>query len=173
MDTAKILELLSYTIPTIVTGLIALYFFKLHTKNENNRRNFLLHKEKQSIALPVRLQAYERMALFLERISPANLLVRVPPSGNDKPAYFKKLLMTIEKEFEHNLAQQIYVTDPCWNVIKTAKNSTINIIRDTMLEGELKDAKAMREAIIERMATDEPPSNTALAYIKNEVQKIF
>jgi len=173
MDTTKILELLSYTIPTIVTGLIALYFFKLHTKNENNRRNFLLRKEKQGVALPVRLQAYERMALFLERISPANLLVRVPPSGNDKPAYFKKLLMTIEKEFEHNLAQQIYVTDPCWNVIKTAKNSTINIIRDTMLEGELKDAKAMREAIIERMATGEPPSNTALAFIKNEVQKIF
>ncbi len=173
MNTTKILELLSFTIPAIITGVVAYYFFKLHTKNENNRRNFLLRKEKQSLALPLRLQAYERMALFLERLSPASLLVRVPPVGNDKPAYFKKLLTSIEKEFEHNLAQQIYVTDQCWNVIKTAKNSTINIIRDTMLEGELKDARAMREAIIERTATNEPPSNTALAFIKNEVHKIF
>jgi hypothetical protein len=173
MNTTKILELLSYTIPTIVTGIIAYYFFKLHTKNENNRRNFLLRKEKQNVALPLRLQAYERMSLFLERLSPANLLVRVPPTGNDKPAYFKKLLTIVEKEFEHNLAQQIYVTDQCWNVIKTAKNSTINIIRDTMLEGEIKDARAMREAIIQRTAESEPPSNTALAFIKNEVHKIF
>ena len=173
MNTAKILELLSYSIPTIITGVIAFYFFKLHTKNENNRRNYLLHKEKQSVALPIRLQAYERMSLFLERISPPNLLVRVPPTGNDKPAYFKKLLMTIEKEFEHNLAQQIYVTDPCWHVIKTAKNATINIIRDTMLEGELKDARSMREAIIQKTVDNEPPSNIALAFIKKEVHKIF
>lgn len=173
MTTTKILELLSYTIPTIITGLIALYFFKLHTKNENNRRNFLLRKEKQNVALPLRLQAYERMSLFLERISPVNLLVRIPPTGNDKPAYFKKLLTTIEKEFEHNLAQQIYVTDRCWHIIKTAKNSTINIIRDTMLQGELKDSKAMREAIIERMTSEEPPSNIALEFIKKEVNKIF
>jgi len=173
MNTTKILELLSFTIPAIITGIVAYYFFKLHTKNENNRRNFLLRKEKQNLALPLRLQAYERMALFLERLSPASLLVRVPPVGNDKPAYFKKLLTSIEKEFEHNLAQQIYVTDQCWNIIKTAKNSTINIIRDTMLEGELKDARAMREAIIERTATNEPPSNIALAFIKNEVHKIF
>ncbi len=173
MNTTKILELLSFTIPAIITGAVAFYFFKLHTKNENNRRNFLLRKEKQSIALPLRLQAYERMALFLERLSPASLLVRVAPTGNDKPAYFKKLLTAVEKEFEHNLTQQIYVTDQCWNVIKTAKNSTINIIRDTMLEGELKDARAMREAIIQKMVENEPPSNTALAYIKSEVHKIF
>jgi len=173
MNTIKFLELLSFTIPAIVTGAVAFYFFKLHTKNENNRRNFLLRKENQSVALPLRLQAYERMTLFLERISPASLLVRIPPIGNDKPAYFKKLLMTVEKEFEHNLAQQIYVTDQCWNVIKTAKNSTINIIKNTMLEGELKDSRAMREAIIQRMAENEPPSSTALTFIKNEVHKIF
>lgn len=173
MDTIKILELLSYTIPTIVTGLIALYFFKIHTKNENNRRIFLLRKEKQSVGLPLRLQAYERMVLFLERISPASLLVRVAPTGIDKPAYFKKLLMTIEKEFEHNLAQQIYLTSDCWNVIITSKNATLNLIKDTMLEGELKDARAMREAIIQRTSEGDSPTSVALEFIKNEVHKIF
>ena len=173
MDTTKILELLSYTIPAIVTGLVALYFFKFHTKNENNRRNYLLRKDKQNVALPLRLQAYERMALFLERISPDKLLVRVSPTSTDKVAYLRKLINTVESEFEHNLAQQIYITDDCWNVIKTAKNATLNLAREAMTAGENKDAKAMREDILQQMVEKESPSGTALSFIKNEVKKIF
>ena len=173
MDSTKILELLSYTIPAIVTGLVALYFFKFHTKNENNRRNYLLRKDKQNVALPLRLQAYERMALFLERISPDKLLVRVSPTSTDKVAYLRKLINTVESEFEHNLAQQIYITDDCWNVIKTAKNATLNLAREAMTAGENKDAKAMREDILQQMVEKESPSGTALSFIKNEVKKIF
>ena len=69
METTKIIELLSYTLPAIITGLVAFYFFNLHTKNEEGRRRYLLHKEAQKAALPLRLQAYERMTLFVERIS--------------------------------------------------------------------------------------------------------
>ena len=173
MDSIKILELLSYTIPAIITGVVALYFFKIHTKNENNRRNYLLRRDKQSVALPLRLQAYERMALFLERISPNSLLVRITPTGGDKVAYLKKLIITVEKEFEHNLAQQIYITSDCWNVIITAKNSTLNLVKDAMTAGENKDANAMRQSILEKMATEESPSSIALSFIKNEVSKIF
>lgn len=173
MDSTKILELLSYTIPAIVTGVVALYFFKFHTKNENNRRNYLLRRDKQNVALPLRLQAYERMALFLERISPDKLLVRVSPTSTDKVAYLRKLINTVESEFEHNLAQQIYITDDCWNVIKTAKNATLNLAREAMTAGENKDAKAMREDILQQMVEKESPSGTALSFIKNEVKKIF
>ena len=173
MDSTKIIELLSYTIPAIVTGVVALYFFKLHNKNENNRRNYLLRRDKQSVALPLRLQAYERMALFLERISPNSLLIRITPTGGDKVAYMKKLIITVEKEFEHNLAQQIYITSDCWNVITTAKNSTLNLIKEAMTAGENKDANAMRQSILEKLVSEESPSSIALAYIKKEVSKIF
>ena len=173
MDSTKIIELLSYTIPAIVTGVVALYFFKLHNKNENNRRNYLLRRDKQSVALPLRLQAYERMALFLERISPNSLLIRITPTGGDKVAYMKKLIITVEKEFEHNLAQQIYITSDCWNVITTAKNSTLNLIKEAMTAGENKDANAMRQSILEKLVSEESPSSIALAYIKTEVSKIF
>ena len=67
MNIDKILEILSYTIPSIVTGLVALYFFKYQMANDEKRRNYLLRKEKQNLAMPIRLQAYERLALFLER----------------------------------------------------------------------------------------------------------
>lgn len=174
MDTESFTQLIAYTIPALITGAIALYFFRMHTQNEKRRRIFELRKEKQSLAMPNRLQAYERMALFLERITPNNLAVRIKPSGNDKPSYFKKLLGTVEQEFEHNLAQQIYLSSECWDVIVTAKNNTLNFIRDIMLEGEVIDAKIMRETIIQRTGQNDLPSTRkAMDFIKEEVQTIF
>ena len=173
MDTTKIIELLSYTLPAIVTGMIALFFFKQISKNEANRRTYNILKENQKLALPLRLQAYERMTLFLERISPNNLLVRVAPSSESKPAYFKKLLASIEQEYEHNLAQQIYISSNCWKTIVTAKNSTLNILKETMLEGEVKTANNMREAVLQKLINQETPTDVAIEFVKMEVKKIF
>jgi hypothetical protein len=77
MDTSKLIELLCYTLPAIITGIVAYYFFNLHTKNEEVRRRYLLNKDTQKDALPLRLQAFERMTLFLERINPGKLLIRI------------------------------------------------------------------------------------------------
>ncbi|MCK0131501.1 hypothetical protein MWU59_08295 [Flavobacteriaceae bacterium F08102] len=173
MESSILTTLLSFTIPTIVTGIIALYFFKEHTKNEDKRRSYLLRKDRQNIALPLRLQAYERMSIFLERISPQGLIVRVTPSGDDKVNYEKKLNKTIEQEFEHNLAQQIYLSPECWNVIVTSKNAIINMIRNTMADKEITNAQEMRERILQKASNMESPTSVALSYIKNEVHKLF
>jgi len=173
MDTSKIIEIISYTIPAIITGVIALYFFKYHISNEEKRRNFLLRKEKQNIALPLRLQAYERLALFLERISPSKILVRVKPTGNNSTNYQNKLIQNIEQEFEHNLTQQIYVTNKCWNTIVTSKNSLIQIIRASAANNEVENAVELREKIIQDSLKNESPTNVAVSYLKNEVKKLF
>ncbi len=47
-----------FLLPAVVTGVVAFYFFRLHTRNEEGRRRYLLHKESQKSALPIRLQAY-------------------------------------------------------------------------------------------------------------------
>ncbi len=174
MDTENFVQLIAYTLPAVVTGAVALYFFKLHVDNEKKARIYQLRKEKQSVALPTRLQAYERMVLFLERITPNSLAARISPSGNDKPAYFKKLLTAVEKEYEHNLAQQVYMTSECWDVITTAKNDTLNFIRNILLEGEVTDAKVMQSTIIQRTGEkDLPPTRKALDFVKQEVKTIF
>ncbi|MEN8123710.1 MAG: hypothetical protein ABFR32_01165 [Bacteroidota bacterium] len=173
METSKIIEIISYTLPALITGGIALYFFKYHTTNEENRRNFLLRKEKQNTALPLRFQAYERMTLFLERISPAKLLVRVKPTGNSVENYKNKLIKNIEQEFEHNLAQQIYITDATWNAIVTAKNTQIQIIRNATKEDAIENAEQLREGIIKYTLENEAPASTALTVLKNEVKKQF
>ncbi len=86
-DYQKLVEFVLFLFPAIITGGIAYLFFYRHTNNEEGRRRYLIQKEAQKTALPLRLQAYERMALFLERINPSNLLLRVSPLNNDKIIY--------------------------------------------------------------------------------------
>jgi len=173
MDASKIIELLFYVIPTAVTGLIAYYFFKEHTKNEDGRRRFLLHKDLQVNALPLRLQAYERMALFLERITPSKLLIRVSPTSSNKEDYESLVIANIEQEFEHNLSQQIYVSDECWNIITAAKNATIQLIRKASMLEKTSTANKLREVILTEMMEKKAPSDAALAYIKEEVGELW
>lgn len=168
MNQITIIELLFYLLPAVITGLVAYYFFSAHTKNEEGRRRFLLHKETQKSAIPLQLQAYERMALFLERINPSKLVLRIPPENMDKQDYEIELIRAIDGEFEHNLSQQIYITEECWNVIKTSKNATIQFIRKSSQETE--NIQDFRQDILNRLMEKQAPSATALGYIKKEVR---
>ena len=167
-----ILQLFSYLLPAVVTGAVAFYFFRLHTRNEEGRRRFLLHKESQKNTLPIRLQAYERMALFLERISLTNLVVRVAPKSPEKSDYENLLIRTIENEYEHNLSQQIYMTDECWNVIKAAKNATIQAIRKSAMS-EAESADKLREDLLSDTMDKSSPSATALSFVKKEIGDLW
>jgi len=173
MELQKIFEVFLYAVPALITGMIAYYFFKEHTKNEDGRRRFLLHKDLQVNSLPIRLQAYERMALFLERISPNKLLVRVNPTSSDKDSYESLLIANIEQEYEHNLSQQIYVSDECWNIINAAKNATIQLIRKAGLLEKTNSANKLREVILTEMMEKRAPSDAALSYVKNEVSEMW
>ncbi|MCL6265802.1 hypothetical protein [Flagellimonas myxillae] len=167
-----IFQLFGFLLPAVVTGAVAFYFFRLHTRNEDGRRRFLLHKDSQKDTLPIRLQAYERMVLFLERISINSLVVRVAPKGKNKSDYENLLIKQIETEFEHNLSQQIYMSDECWNIIKAAKNATIQIIRSAGMS-ETDSPDKLREDILNQTMDKQSPSATALAFIKNEVSDLW
>ncbi|QFZ55696.1 hypothetical protein FEZ18_13250 [Oceanihabitans sp. IOP_32] len=169
MDAERIIDLFLVLIPSLIVGLIAYHFFKEHTKNEDGRRRFLLKKDLQVSALPLRLQAYERLTLFLERISPNKLLVRVAPISSNKEDYEQLLIQNIEQEMDHNLAQQIYVSEKCWSVISAAKNATIQLIRKASMLEKTKTANELREVLLTEMMERRPPSDTALSFIKNEV----
>jgi hypothetical protein len=173
MEIEKIFEVFLYAVPALITGLIAFYFSKEHTKNEDGRRRFLLHKDMQVNTLPIRLQAYERIALFLERITPTKLLVRVAPTSSNKEDYEALLIQNIDQEFQHNLSQQIYVSDECWNITKAAKNATIQLIRKAGLLEKTNSANKLREVVLTEMMERSAPSDAALSYIKQEVSEIW
>lgn len=173
MSTDKILELAFYTLPALITGGVAYYLFDSYFKDQQHTRRWISQKENQKHALPLRLQAYERMALFLERINPAKLLIRVAPLNEDKVAYQNLLIHHIEQEYEHNLTQQIYITDECWTMVLTAKNTIIQNIRKTTADTTITDADRLREKILSNLLQDEVATNVALAFLKSEVSEVL
>ncbi|MFN4763118.1 hypothetical protein ACKGJN_08360 [Gillisia sp. Q332] len=170
MDEINIIQLFFFLLPAVIVGAISYYFFKMHVDNEEKLRRFLLRQENQKTALPIKLQAFERMALLLERISPGKLLLRVKPSNYSKEEYEQLLIRNIDQEFEHNLAQQIYLSAECWNVIKTAKNATIGIIRKTGMSEDMDSAEKLREVILTSSMDQTSPTDAALEFIKKEVR---
>ena len=173
MEISRIIDLFLFAIPSLITGIIAYYFFREHTRNEDGRRRFLLKKDLQVNAMPLRLQAYERMALFLERISPSKLLIRITPISSSKEDYESLLIQSVEQEFEHNLSQQIYVSDRCWSIITAAKNATIQLIRKASLLEKTDTADKLREVILTEMMERRPPSDAALSFIRQEVSDLW
>jgi len=172
-ETTLILSYAAYLLPAIVVGLIAYYFFNGHIKNEEGRRRYLIQKEAQNQILPTRLQAYERITLFLERIDPNKLLLRVKPYNENIEDYEQLLIKNIEQEYDHNLTQQIYLTQECWNLVNAAKNATIHIIRQGVMHEKNDSADVLREWLLRHFMEEVTPSQKSLTYVRKEVSELF
>jgi len=167
----EIIKGIGYAIPALVTGCVA-YFVMMGLRNQNtNEKKMDLLAEKKKESLPVRLQAYERMLLFCERINPIKMLLRVKPIGNSTEEYLQLLLSNIEQEFEHNMVQQLYITDECWNVIIASKVAVINKLKQVSNSSD--SASDFRENVLLEYSKKPPSTDTAVAFLKNEVKRII
>ena len=169
----ELLNYLAYLLPAVIAGFIGVYFFRTYVEHQKEMQYLTLRKENRSEVLPLRLQAFERLVLFLERISPGQLLSRVKPIGDNKYDYENLLIASIEQEFEHNLVQQVYVSQKCWDAIKASKNSTISMIRRTNMSDKITTAQKLREEILTDLLEKQSPSDTGIAFIKTEIKQLF
>jgi hypothetical protein len=127
------------------------------------------------IILPLRLQAYERMCLFLERITPNQLLLRTSGSASNALEFQHILLREIREEFNHNLAQQVYISNDTWEQIKKAVNEVQSLINRAAAEVDQEaPASDLGRKIFEQVIQqDIQPCTHALRIVKEEVQQIF
>ena len=170
---SEFLNYLAYLLPALIAGGIGYYFFKTYVDHQKEMQYMELRKENRSEVLPLRLQAFERLVLFLERISPGQLLSRIKPVGENKYDYENLLIASIEQEFEHNLVQQVYVSQKCWDAIKASKNSTISLIRKTAMSDKITSAQKLREVVLTELFEKSSPSDTGIAFLKNEIRQLF
>ncbi|MCQ2607118.1 MAG: hypothetical protein MJ197_00315 [Bacteroidales bacterium] len=141
-------------------------------KNEEQKRNTIQKAETQKISLPLRIQAYERLVLLLERISPESLLLRVQTPQMTAAQLHQELLITVRAEFEHNLSQQIYVSQQAWVAVKLAKDSLVKTINESAGKiAAVAPATALSEEIIkEFMAQQVNPIAVALGVLKQDAE---
>ncbi len=126
-------------------------------------------------ALPLKLQAYERLILFMERISPNSLLVRVHQGNMPAQHLHLELLINIRSEFEHNLSQQLYVSDESWQTVCSAKDEVMELVQQAYHSvGASASGIQMSATIFEKVHNMEMlPTQTAIYQLKSEAQKLF
>jgi hypothetical protein len=123
-----LLDALLILAPALLVFVTAFFLIKKFLDNQHRLKLLELRMQIQKETLPLRLQAYERLVLFLERISPNNLLHRIYQPGYTVKEFHLELLSVIRQEFEHNITQQVYVTPEAWNSVKTARDEVVKLL---------------------------------------------
>ncbi|MCE6991629.1 hypothetical protein [Dyadobacter sp. CY323] len=141
----------------------------------SERQKWDIRSKNTEITLPLRIQAYERMCLFLERIIPSNLLLRLVPSAMSALELQHILLQEIRDEYNHNVAQQLYMSNHAWEQVTNAMNETVAIINQAALEVNPEAAPSdLAKKIFSHVIEKEiQPATHALKVLKEEVRTIF
>ncbi len=134
-----------------------------------------LKVENDKTILPLRLQAYERMCLYLERISPGHLLPTLNEPGLTARNFQNMLVRQIREELSHNLSQQIYMSDRAWNLIKSSTEDIITLINAAgeKMGEDAKSTDLAKEVVAQYMAKNEDTIGAALSFVKDEIREIF
>ena len=127
------------------------------------------------IILPLRQQSYERMVLLLERINPVQAIFRVKQAEMSAAQLQSALTQSIREEYEHNIAQQIYISQEAWNQVRNAREEIIRLINSSFIDmKENSTANDLAQAVIENWSRlDVNPTQKALDFLKKEVAKLF
>ncbi len=148
---------------------------KMFIQKEWQSQRIELRQKSTETILPIRLQAYERMCLFLERISPNNLIVRLNNSEYNAAQFQHVLLSEVREEYNHNLSQQVYMSDEAWNMVRRAMEDLVVKINQAGSEVN-KEAKSLDLAkkifdLVMEQGSDQ--INEALVFIKDEIRQEF
>lgn len=173
------MELITDLIKIILPAGLVLWAMYLTVKSFTERDWILKEMDMKAdttkTLLPIRLQAYERMALFLERISPNNLLIRLNGQAPNVLSFQQLMLSEIREEFSHNLSQQVYMSDEAWTVVKNAMNEIVALINLSAKDlapnaPALELAKRIFDVVMDKNIN---PTDEALKIVKQEMRENF
>ncbi len=162
-------------IPASVVLYAAFLMVRSFIQRDINMKKLEIRGKSIETVLPNRLHAYERMTLFLERMSPHNLLVRLNTGGISAKDFQQILLNEVRNEYNHNVSQQVYISEEVWELIRNAKEDLIVSINDAASEvGEGASSLDLSKKIFEKtMGKTVDPLAHALGELKREIQRIF
>jgi hypothetical protein len=169
------LQILIAIVPSFAIFAVAYFMMKGFIDGETRRRQIELKQSTKELITPVRLQAYERIVLFLERISPNSVVMRVFKPGMSAKLLQAELIKTIRSEYEHNMSQQIYMSNQAWELVKTAKEETIKLINlaSTHLTDTAEGIEMANTIIAMAGQIKKLPTQVAIEALKIELSKDF
>jgi hypothetical protein len=169
------LQILLTVIPVLFVSATTYYLIKGFFESEEKRRRAEMKMGVRELITPVRLQAYERVVLFLERITPNSLVMRTFKNGMSGKMMQSELIKAIRSEYEHNMSQQVYMSNQAWEVVKTAKEETVKLINIASTKvPDTASGMDLANAVIE-ISSQIPklPTQVAIEAVKRELSDQF
>lgn len=169
------LDIVKYSLSGIVVFFIAYLVIRPYLDQQLKIRLLDLKKDSHATLLPLRLQAYERLILLVDRINPLNLLLRVSSSGLSLAEYQQVLKAEIREEFQHNTTQQLYVSSSAWSTLAKIKEDTLALINNAAqsLPAEASPVELSKLILHHLSSLESNPYDSAAQVIKGDVQQLF
>ena len=170
-----VLQIALIIFPAGAVLLTTIFFLRKETSKEIRTVQLEMKKQRQEFFLPSRLEAYQRAILLMERIHPNSLVMRLHNPGLPAKALQADFLKAIREEYDHNVAQQMFISPQAWQMVKNSKEETVKIIN---LAGSQMLATStgmdLSGKIFEIVAeVGEMPTEITVEYLKKEFQELF
>ncbi|HOE05242.1 MAG TPA: hypothetical protein PLZ52_08505 [Bacteroidales bacterium] len=168
-------EILKITIPALLVMLTAYFVLRHMYQKDIEQRKLEIVLRNQKLITPIRLQSYERLILFLERIGPNHLVMRVQQPNMTAGELHREMLLNIRTEFEHNLSQQLYVSPETWEIVRSSKENIVKLINSSASEVDPSaNAMALSKALFEKLIQmTKAPNQAAIDAVKKEISTLF
>ncbi|TXC78552.1 DUF7935 family protein [Luteibaculum oceani] len=167
--------IIAITLPCLIIAGAALILVKRVADSKKEIEQIKWKVSAKQAIQPVRLQAYERLVILLERIRLNNLVLRVNTPGVSAQALQREMLKHIRTEFDHNISQQLYVSPQAWQLVKKAREQTVmimNLASEKVQEGE--NAAKYSQLIIQLAGSEEYDAvDKAITLLRQEMNKQF
>ena len=169
------IEILKYCIPALCVLLATWIVMHKFYKSEEEKRLWELKRLSQKEISPLRMRAYERLALLLERTTPEHMLIDLNLAEMTPLQVQAHLMQTIRQEYDHNLSQQIYVSDEVWELVENAKNQTIAFVNSIAQQTppETNSLDYAKTLITAYRTNGDTPNDIALQALKNEAKTLL
>ena len=161
----------------LAAAIVVVVYFFLNKQGEKEVRYLQgeLKKQRQEYFLPTRLEAYQRAILLMERIHPNSLVMRLHNPGLPARALQLEFVKSIRDEYNHNVAQQLFVSPEAWQMVKNSQEDIIKLINAA---GEQMQPTStgldLSSKIFELLAQlKQLPSEVTVEFLKKEFQQLF
>ncbi len=168
-------DVIKLTISGLLVVMAAFYIARPYLERFEKQQLIGLKQTFTKETLPLRLQAYERLVLLIDRINPANILVRLNDQGLSAGELHYLVLTEIRNEYQHNITQQLYVSIVSWDITKRVKNDTV-LLMNSALKAIPAEASALAfgKLVLEQISRMErDPYEVAAALIRDEAEQLF
>ena len=170
-----LLDIIKYSIAGMGIVWMAFYLAKPYLDRDDKLQLLEFRKAMSGQTIPLRLQAYERLVLFIERMNPANMLIRLNATSYSARDLQTLIVEDIRAEYQHNITQQIYVSSRAWGVLKHIKDDTVNIVSNAVKSlPENATGLELSKTMLNYLAQlEEDPYEVATGRLRKDLEELF